>query len=100
MFMQQGIAFSFVFILYLFWFSFLYPTILFFVFLDGEKDEPEPSNLSLSERIKMFNTKMSEQRLQKRESVVTRRRYSRFQTQPVTSEEVESAKCISPPPLG
>lgn len=72
--------------------------MFFFGFaLDAEKDEPEPSKLSLSERIKMFNMKMSEERAQKRD--VPRRRLSRFQTQPVTSEEVESAKCITPPPL-
>lgn len=59
-------------------------------------DGSDPANLSLSERIKLFNIKMSEQRMmQKREA--PRRRLSRFQTQPVTPDEVESAKCITPP---
>lgn len=59
-------------------------------------DGPDPANLSLSERIKLFNIKMSEQRMmQKREA--PRRRLSRFQTQPITPDEVESAKCIPPP---
>ncbi|GJQ68085.1 hypothetical protein Trydic_g16780 [Trypoxylus dichotomus] len=65
---------------------------------EGEKDESDPSKLSLSERIKMFNTKVSETNFLKRE--VPKRRQTRFQTQPVTSEEVESARCVSPDNLG
>lgn len=64
-------------------------------------DGPDPANLSLSERIKLFNIKMSEQQklmmMQKREREAPRRRLSRFQTQPITPDEVESAKCITPP---
>lgn len=67
------------------------------LFTTAPDEEGDPSNLSLSERIKMFNLKMSEQTTQKRDNM-SRRRYQRFQTQPVTFEEVESAKCISPPP--
>lgn len=59
-----------------------------------EKDEADPSKLSLSERIKMFNTKVAETNFLKRD--VSKRRQTRFQTQPVTSEEVESARCVSP----
>lgn len=59
-----------------------------------EKDEADPSKLSLSERIKMFNTKVSETNFLKRDG--PKRRQTRFQTQPVTSEEVKSARCVSP----
>ncbi|RZC38334.1 supervillin, partial [Asbolus verrucosus] len=57
-----------------------------------DKDEAEPSNLSLFERIKLFNVKVKENNPQRRE--VPRRRLNRFQTQPVTSDEVETARCI------
>lgn len=62
-------------------------------YLDSDKEEP--SKLSLSERIKLFNKRIVEElKPQKRE--VPRRRCTRFQTQPVTSEEVETAKFVGP----
>lgn len=71
----------------LIFFSFL----LFYI----EKDEVDPSKLSLSERIKLFNNaKTSDTNILKREA--SKRRQTRFQTQPVTSEEVQSARCVSP----
>jgi hypothetical protein len=67
--------------------------ILLFLFW-SEKDDADPSNLSLFERIKLFNVKVKENNPQKRD--VPRRRLNRFQTQPVTYDEVETARCISP----
>ncbi|XP_044270482.1 uncharacterized protein LOC123015087 isoform X2 [Tribolium madens] len=59
-----------------------------------DKEEADPSNLSLHERIKFFNVTLKENNVQKRD--VPKRRPNRFQTQPVTSDEVENARCISP----
>ncbi|XP_064214700.1 supervillin isoform X3 [Tribolium castaneum] len=59
-----------------------------------DKEEADPSNLSLHERIKFFSVKLKENNSQKRD--VPKRRPNRFQTQPVTSDEVENARCISP----
>lgn len=65
-------------------------------------DEPEPSKLSLAERVRLFNQKIATA-----ETVATstvhqerfnqrRRPSTRYKTQPVTSEEVEVASRISP----
>lgn len=68
-------------------------------------DEPDPSKLSLAERVKLFNKKITEERLPvapgggpATTGVVRKPRHARFKTQPVTTEEVESAtaKRISP----
>nr|XP_022920329.1 supervillin isoform X1 [Onthophagus taurus] len=59
---------------------------------ESDSNGVDPSKLSLSERIKMFNTKpnFAEQSLR------VGRRQTRFQTQPVTFEEVESARFSIP----
>lgn len=77
--------------IHIYFFQFLFSIMLS---IATEKDEADPSKMSLSERIKMFNSKVSETNLLKRD--VPKRRQTRFQTQPVTSEEVESARCVSP----
>lgn len=54
-------------------------------------DREEPSKMSLAERIKLFNKKITADAItQKRE--IPKRRHTRFQTQPVTVEEVVTAQ--------
>lgn len=65
-------------------------------------NEPEPSKLSLLERVRLFNQKIATTETAARnaayhEKFIQRRRQStRYKTQPVTSEEVEVASRISP----
>lgn len=65
-------------------------------------NEPEPSKLSLAERVRLFNQKIATTETAARntayqEKFAQRRRQStRYKTQPVTSEEVEVASRISP----
>ncbi|XP_044736426.1 serine-rich adhesin for platelets-like isoform X2 [Chrysoperla carnea] len=65
---------------------------------DGE-DDNDPSKLTLAERVKLFNEKMIEENRIKTNNTNTRlgpppmrKRYSRFKTQPVTCDEVQSAQ--------
>jgi len=69
---------------------------------DGEsEDENDPSKLSLAERVRLFNAKMTAERLplpiMGGPMGPTRRR---FKTQPVTTEEVSTAKVLNEKPLG
>lgn len=57
-----------------------------------EDDAHDPSKLSLAERVKLFNQKMVTERLAPKPTG----RANRFKTQPVTTEEVETAKKITP----
>lgn len=75
--------------------AFFYLFIVFVSHLD-EDDPADPSNLSLSERIKLFNKRL----VREPPKFLPARRLTRFQTQPITSEEVETARCISPVSLG
>ncbi|KAL6267220.1 hypothetical protein P5V15_000296 [Pogonomyrmex californicus] len=65
-------------------------------------NEPEPSKLSLTERVRLFNQKFANAEIaatgtEYQEKFTQRRRQStRYKTQPVTSEEVEVASRISP----
>lgn len=67
-------------------------------------DEPEPSKLSLAERVRLFNQKIlataettSGIDAAHQEKLAQRRRpATRYKTQPVTSEEVEVASRVSP----
>lgn len=65
-------------------------------------NEPEPSKLSLAERVRLFNQKITTTEVAARdaayhEKFIQRRRQStRYKTQPITSEEVEVASQISP----
>ncbi|KMQ92654.1 supervillin-like isoform x1 protein, partial [Lasius niger] len=61
-------------------------------------DEPEPSKLSLAERVRFFNQKIAAtDAAQYQERFTQKKRFSaRYKTQPVTSEEVEVASRISP----
>ena len=69
----------------------------------GDEDEDEPSHLSLAERVKLFNQKIQDDGKSPalpKQPPPTRKRLgssSRFKTQPVTTEEVETAtQRISP----
>ncbi|XP_049958498.1 supervillin [Schistocerca serialis cubense] len=60
---------------------------------DGNEDDP--SKLSLSERIRLFNQKIKDEQTVKQPELgprVTVKRTARFKTQPVTNEEVEIAQ--------
>lgn len=66
-------------------------------------DEPEPSKLSLAERVRLFNQKIATAETAATTSPVHQERFTqrrrpstRYKTQPVTSEEVEVASRISP----
>ncbi|KYN32244.1 Supervillin [Trachymyrmex septentrionalis] len=65
-------------------------------------NEPEPSKLSLAERVQLFNQKIATTEIAAKnatyqEKFIQRRRQStRYRTQPVTSEEVQVASRISP----
>lgn len=64
-------------------------------------NEPEPSKLSLAERVRLFNQKITTTETARsaayHEKFIQRRRQStRYKTQPVTSEEVEVASQVSP----
>ncbi|KAG5332314.1 SVIL protein, partial [Acromyrmex heyeri] len=65
-------------------------------------NEPEPSKLSLAERVRLFNQKIATtetdgKNATHQEKFIQRRRQStRYRTQPVTSEEVQVASRISP----
>ncbi|XP_011642460.1 supervillin-like [Pogonomyrmex barbatus] len=65
-------------------------------------NEPEPSKLSLTERVRLFNQKFANAEIaatgtEYQEKFTQKRRQStRYKTQPVTSEEVEVASRISP----
>jgi len=65
-------------------------------------NEPEPSKLSLAERVRLFNQKIATTETAAKnatyqEKFIQRRRQStRYRTQPVTSEEVQVASRISP----
>lgn len=66
----------------------------------ADDDEADPSKLSLAERVKLFNKKITEEKIPVAgggpEVQGARRRVARFKTQPVTNEEVETAQRISP----
>lgn len=65
-------------------------------------NEPEPSKLSLLERVRLFNQKIATTETTARNAayhdkfIQRRRQSTRYKTQPVTSEEVEVASRISP----
>ncbi|XP_072757196.1 uncharacterized protein Svil isoform X2 [Anoplolepis gracilipes] len=61
-------------------------------------DEPEPSKLSLAERVRLFDQKITTADTKGyQERLIQKKRLSaRYKTQPVTSEEVEVASRISP----
>ncbi|RZF39379.1 hypothetical protein LSTR_LSTR000900 [Laodelphax striatellus] len=61
---------------------------------DGkEEDEADPSKLSLAERVKLFSQKTSEERLKPQDApLLARSRSARFKTQPITDDEVTTAK--------
>ena len=75
--------------------------MLFLLIIEGKDGsfEDELSSMSLSDRVRLFNERI---KLEKKVPVVlgpppARKRSSRFKTQPVTTEEVETAaKRISP----
>lgn len=64
----------------------------------GQVDEPDPSKLSLAERVKLFNKKITEENIPIAGGggMQVPRRRPRFKTTPVTNEEVETAQRISP----
>lgn len=57
-----------------------------------EDDENDPSKLSLAERVKLFNKKIVNDRLNQPVSIPRTVRSTRFKTQPVTNEEVSTAQ--------
>ncbi|XP_063981805.1 supervillin [Diachasmimorpha longicaudata] len=61
----------------------------------GETEEPEdPSKLNIAQRVALFNRKIATESAEKAGIYIERgqrRAFSRFRTQPVTSEEVEDA---------
>ncbi|XP_039308928.1 uncharacterized protein LOC105192922 isoform X2 [Solenopsis invicta] len=65
-------------------------------------NEPEPSKLSLAERVQFFNQKIATTEIAMRNAALEekftqrRRQSTRYKTQPVTSEEVKVASRISP----
>jgi len=64
-------------------------------------NEPDPSKLSLAERVRLFNQKIATTETATRnaayqEKFIQRRQSTRYKTQPITSEEVEVASRISP----
>ena len=69
---------------------------------DGDEEDDEPSQLSLAERVKLFNQKIQDDGkppVAPKLPPPTRKRpgSSRFKTQPVTTEEMETAaQRISP----
>lgn len=66
----------------------------------SDLEENDPSKLSLAERVKLFNRKITEEKLPVAgglpAQVQVPKRRPRFKTQPVTNEEVETAQRISP----
>lgn len=66
--------------------------------VSGLVDEPEPSKLSLAERVRFFNQKIAATDAVPRQERFTQKKRlaARYKTQPVTSEEVEVASRISP----
>lgn len=61
---------------------------------NNDVDDDDPSKLSLGERIRLFNQKIVEEQPKPKESPppATAKRPARFRTQPVTTEEVETAQ--------
>lgn len=69
--------------------------------LSSLNDLDEPSQLSLAERVSMFNQKLTKKQLSPKdrscqERVRSRRPINRYKTQPITFEEVEVASRLSP----
>ncbi|XP_029170623.1 supervillin-like isoform X2 [Nylanderia fulva] len=66
--------------------------------VSGLVDEPEPSKLSLAERVRFFNQKIAATDAAPHQERFTQKKRlaARYKTQPVTSEEVEVASRISP----
>lgn len=68
----------------------------------ASSDEADPSKLSLAERVKLFNQKITHERLPiaggapATTGILRKPRHARFKTQPVTNEEMESVQKISP----
>lgn len=69
----------------------------------ASSDEADPSKLSLAERVKLFNQKITHERLPiaggvppASGGILRKPRHARFKTQPVTNEEMESVQKISP----
>jgi hypothetical protein len=65
-----------------------------------DNHEDELSSMSLLERVRLFNEHIKNQQTEEEPKVLqappTRRRNTRYKTQPVTNHEVETAQRISP----